>query len=510
MLFRSEPEHVGALALTGEIFIRRGMYEEAAANLARLSTIEAAPPKNRVTAGIAAVDLYENKLDRYDRALEVLVALHHAKLSSLPVRERLARAAARTGSWKEATAILEELMQERPEAQGRIEAARLALAIHRDRLGDMTRAGRAVVKLLEESPADGEALDILFGLDGVDAETLHSIYSRAIEALLAALKTNPLDVTALKRLARVARAIADSELEHVALATLVLLTGPDPASERAISQFLAKKPRTPQRVMQDEMRAALVAPHDDPPVSRLFQLLGPTLAEALGPSLQSLSIGKRDRVDPKSGLALRGEIATWASTFGIETIDLYIGGTNPMLVQGIPGETPAIVVGSGIHLPLTPPMRARIARELWAIGRGTTVLRTRDEQTIAAIIVAACHLADVRFDAPPSPVLVEIEKLLTKAIARKTKKALPEICRAIVASHQDTLVWRKRALMTLARAALVASGDVAFVVLDTLGEPPERVMTSLKNDDRAAELLRFVMSPTYVDIRRSLGLEERS
>ncbi|MDB4995064.1 MAG: Exonuclease SbcC, partial [Myxococcaceae bacterium] len=55
-----EPEHVGALALTGEIFIRRGQYEEAATSLATLATIEEAPPKNRVTAGIAAVDLYEN------------------------------------------------------------------------------------------------------------------------------------------------------------------------------------------------------------------------------------------------------------------------------------------------------------------------------------------------------------------------------------------------------------------------------------------------------------------
>ncbi|MGH7330344.1 MAG: tetratricopeptide repeat protein, partial [Polyangiaceae bacterium] len=62
-----EPEHVGALALTGEIFIRRGMFEEAAENLAKLATLNDAPPKNRVTAGIAAVDLYENKLDRYDK-----------------------------------------------------------------------------------------------------------------------------------------------------------------------------------------------------------------------------------------------------------------------------------------------------------------------------------------------------------------------------------------------------------------------------------------------------------
>ena len=42
-----DDNHVGALALTGEIFIRRGMFAEAAEKLARLATVEAAPPKNR-------------------------------------------------------------------------------------------------------------------------------------------------------------------------------------------------------------------------------------------------------------------------------------------------------------------------------------------------------------------------------------------------------------------------------------------------------------------------------
>src|SRR5690606_959964 len=38
-----DEDHVGALALTGEIFIRRGMFEEAAHKLARLARVEAAP-----------------------------------------------------------------------------------------------------------------------------------------------------------------------------------------------------------------------------------------------------------------------------------------------------------------------------------------------------------------------------------------------------------------------------------------------------------------------------------
>ena len=140
-----DENHVGALALTGEIFIRRGMFAEAAEKLARLATIEAAPPKNRITAGVAAVDLYENKLGRHDLALQVLLALCTMRSSRRCPSASGSRAPRRgRAAWAEATRILEELMNERPERDGRIEAARLAIAIHRDRLHSPHRAIAAV------------------------------------------------------------------------------------------------------------------------------------------------------------------------------------------------------------------------------------------------------------------------------------------------------------------------------------------------------------------------------
>ena len=54
--------------------------------------VESAPPKNRVTAGVAAVDLYENKLGQHDRALSVLIALHQAKPLSFREKKMLERA----------------------------------------------------------------------------------------------------------------------------------------------------------------------------------------------------------------------------------------------------------------------------------------------------------------------------------------------------------------------------------------------------------------------------------
>jgi cellulose synthase operon protein C len=501
-----DPDHVGALALLGEINIRRGKFDEAAGALGRLAALEAAPAKNRLTAGVAAVDLYENKLNAHERALEILLTLHRAKLSNLPVRERLARAAARTGAWAEATSILEELMFERPEAEGRIEAARLAMAIHRDRLNAPEGARAAIVKLLDEKPGDAEAIDMLL-------QTTHprDVQERLLEAARAALRDSvaaqPTDVPTIRRLVRVARALQDLPLQQAALGALVCLGSADSQADSTFAQLAARGGRTPQVAVSESSMKAILAPGDSGPLADLFALLGPTLAVALGPSLQACGVGRRDKVDPRSGIALRNEIAAWAGALGIQEFDLYVGGNDAGAVQGIPGETPALVVGTGVNAPLTAIARSRVARELLAILRGTTVARSRDDVTMAAIVVAACRQADVKIDNPAYAVLAEIERLIGKELSRKTRKVLPDVCRAIVAQRADAREWTKHALASQARIAVVASGDPSVVLADVLGVPADRLGKVVPGDARAQDLLRFVLSPQYLDIRTSLGLE---
>lgn len=502
-----DENHVGALALTGEIFIRRGMFAEAAEKLARLATVELAPPKNRITAGVAAVDLYENKLGRHDLALAVLVALHDAKLTTLPVRERLARAAARTGSWSEATRILEELMLERPEREGRIEAARLAIAIHRDRLHAPHGAVAAVSKLLDEAPGDGEALDVVVALDPSIPQR-RALLERGRDAILMALHEQPGHLDNQRRLARISHALGDTSLEQSALSCAVALGGPDGSSEQMIVLLGSKKPRVPLVALTEPMLRQILAPGDDGAISEMFALLGPTLADALGPQLSALGVHpKKDRIDPRAGISLRNEIATWAGAFGIKEFDLYVGGKDAGGVQGIPGETPAIVVGSGVNAPLSPTTRGRVARELLAIVRGTTITRWRDDSTIAAIVVAACNITKVPVDHPPFAVLAEVERLIGKAISRKTKAAITPVCKMFVSSGQDARQWAARARASQGRVAVLASGDVSVVLADVFGEPVERLGGVARDDLRAHELLRFVLSRPFFDLRRTLGLE---
>ncbi len=502
-----EPDHVGALALAGEIFIRKGRYEAAAEALGRLAKVEAAPPKNRVTAGIAAVDLYENKLNRFDLGLDVLLALHRAKLTTLAVRERLARAAARAGAWTEAANILEELMNDRPTAESRVEAAQLALAIHRDRLGDPNGALPAIIKVLGESPSNGDAIDLLLVTDR-EPEARMNLLAQSRAALVRSFADAPLGGVVVERLAHVAAALSDDALEHSALAVALTLGAGAGVARMRVAQLANAAPRLPRTALSESMKKALLAPGDEGPLADLFMVLGPTLAEGLGPTLATSGVGKRDRVDARSGLPLRNEIAAWAGAFGVREFDLYVGGKDPTAVQGIPGEPGSIVVGPGLNSPLPIPVRARVARELFAMSRGTTIIGFRDDTAVAAVVVAASKLAEVRFESPQYAVQAEIDKLISKVISKKTKRLLPDIFRRILSSTLDARTWARAARASQDRVAALACGDVGVVLGEALGLSPENLAAHVSGDVRAEELLRFVLSPEYLGLRRSLGLEE--
>ncbi len=493
-----EPDHVGALALTGEIFLKRQMYAEAAERLSHLASLDAAPPKNRVTAGVASADIFENKLDQGRRAVEVLVMLHKAGLSTMPVRERLAKSAARAGAWEEATAILEQLMNERAEREGRTDAARLAMTIYRDKLGDPARAAAAVSKVLEDLPGDAEAIDLLLG---VEVRNKRTLLERARDTVLAALQKAPSDPEAARRLVRIAGALGDAPLEGASAAVAMAIGGGDPAIDVALSRARARAPRAmPQWALTPEHLRALCSPQDDGPLATLFAAIAPAVGEALGPTLSALGVGKRDRVDARAGLQMRADIAAWAGAFGIGEFELYVGGNNALGVQGVAGELPAIVVGPNVKSPFDPITLARVTRELFALARGTTVMRTRDDTTIAAVVVAACHIAEVPINSPPYAILAEVEKALKSAMPRKVRKAIPEVCAAVAQSGVDPKAYARAALASQSRVAAVACGEVQNVVADMV--PP-----AAPNDPRVMELCKFVLSPTFVQLRRALGLE---
>jgi hypothetical protein len=126
---------------------------------------------------------------------------------------------------------------------------------------------------------------------------------------------------------------------------------------------------------------------------------------------------------------------------------------------------------------------------------------------MSAIVVAACRLADVPIEHPAYAVLAEIERLVGKALPRRTRKAMTDVCKAIVTSGADVRTWSRRALASHDRIAVIAGGDPVAVLADITGLPVDRLGSAIERDARAEELLRYILSQGYLDARASLGLE---
>jgi Tfp pilus assembly protein PilF len=504
-----EPDHVGALALSGEIFITVGRFEEAATHLAELAEHPQAPTQQRLMSGVAAVDLFENKLQDPQRALAVLTALHAAKLSTLPVRERLAKVATKAGAFEQAVAALELLMNERDTRDGRMQAARLALAIYRDKLKRPALAQAAVEKLLSESPDDGEAIELVLS-GAIPENKARPLLARAQVTLVQRLTDNPLDEARVAWLAKVAQFLGNMPQRQAALGALAAIGKGSPEIDKELSQLDRRVANVPKIAITDAALPNLADPDDRGAVTELMRVMATTITEALGPNLQAFGVTKKERVDPRAGLPIRNEVAAWAGALGIGEFELYVGGSDPGAVRALALETPAIVVGASVTAPLSPIHRQALARELYALRRGTTVLGHRESDDVAALIVAACRVGEVELPTPSFAMLGEFQRLLSKEASgwgsRQLRKVLPGLARAVADEAPDLLGWVRAATSSLDRMAAIAAGDVSWVLGGRTRAP---VGDGREERARAERLLAFVLSPTYLDLREQLGMGVR-
>ena len=501
-----EPDHVGALALAAEISIATNRFSDAAKYLDRLARLESAPKNQRVMSGLAAADLFDSKLNLPELAVSVLLVLDNANLSTLAVRERIARSAARSENWDLAGEFLTGLADTRESSVGRVEAARLVLSIYRDKIASPASALPAVQRLFTELPYDGEAIDYLLEQPFSPDENC-DLCSRARDALRERIFDEPFDSESIDRLAQVAAILDDAPLRQVALSALVMLEAGTPEIEEELTRLQSRIARVPTIAIDEACYSELAADGDEGPISDLFRQLAPCFSEALGPGLTVLGVTKKQRIDPRSGLPVRNEIAAWAGALGLGEFDLYIGGIEPDNVVGIPTETPALVIGTSVRSPLHPQHRQLVARELCAIRRGTSVLRHRSPADIAALVVATCRLADVNISAPAYALVDEFSRLLSSVLPRRVRKSLPTICAALAKSTVDPLDWYVAATGSLDRMAALAAGDVSLVVGQAAIHGITEAMSSLR--ERQERLLRYVFSLNYLSLRERLGVRVR-
>jgi hypothetical protein len=498
-----EPQHPGALALSAEISINLERYADAVALLTRLAECEQASPEERLTAGLAAVDLCENRLGSTEQALRILGIVEHAGLTTLAVRERFARSAAKAGAWDQAVTVLERLMFERKEPEERAEAARLALVIHRDRRAAPAAAGLATKVLLGLLPDDAEALDLV--LSGVFPEPLASeLLSIGKTALASSTAREPTNTDALRRLSRIAERLGDVQLRQSTLGALVALGEAQDRRPELVSLERRISTLPPSSVSGDVL-AELLDPQDRGPIPELLAQMGPYLAEAFGPRREAFEVSRRERVSPRAGTPLRDEIAAWVAAFGLGEFELYVSPLPSERIVVLGADPLTIIAGASVTTPLGPFQRLMLARALYASGRGLAPLLQLEAPDVVALIGALCTLGKVSLSRAPLARQHDFERQLAKLLPRKARKLLPERARDVRAAEAGLDDWVRAASATLDRVAAVAVGDPSVILADA----PARESDEGAVRERAQRLLRFMLSPGFEGLRQRFGVSVR-
>ncbi len=491
-----DPQHVGARALGSEIFIHLRNYAQAADELAQLAAMPHAPPEQRHMSALAAVDLYDSHLADVDAVLNVLRSMANAPGDGMAVKERVAKSVARAGRWEEAVALLGELAVERKTSAGRAEAARLRLAILRDEIRSPVQLSETVQVLLRNSPADAEALDLI--LDGaLDETTSAALLFEHLPHLLRETAER-LQPESAARLARAAEHLNRSDVRLLALASLACL---GTASEGALAELRSLQqlcPSHPLTALDGASLEALVDPDDSGPLLQIMRELAPHLPEVIGPTLHSLGFGRRERKRALDRADVRAEVAAWKRALLLEhEPEMFIGGADPERIDVFAeGKHGSLVLGLDVRAPLEPAQRGALASAVFSLRHGTSVALSRGPVEVAALLASAVRITGASVPGPAFALAPEFERLLSRELPRRVRRAIEPLAAQASAQQQDPLHYAHAALATLDRVAAIAAGEF-FVVPTPLEEEALQ---------RQRRLLAFCLSPTYLAIRRQLGM----
>jgi hypothetical protein len=512
-LRRLEPSHVGALALAGTIFIQRGDFERAAEHMALLASNPEAPRQERLVSGVTAADLFDGKLGRAKDAVVVLRGLEQDGIATTPVRERLVRAAARAGDWRTTTSALERLMVEREEPKGRIEAARLCLAIWRDKLREPTGARASVERLLRESPDDPEALGLLLATE-FEASFRNGALLAARDRLIDELRRNPVDAARVRLLHRTADVLKDDRLRIAVRGALPVVVAPERPLDAELDAHVASPPNGSVGLEWGRLMP-FVDSSFDPSLAGLLPIVDETLSAALGSTLDALDVGRRQRVDVRTAGPVAAELLAWAKWAGLGEFEVYVGGNAPREIRGVRTEgTAAFVLGGEVRA-LDRTSRASLVREVIALKLGASACERADDRRMSAALVALLQelelpVAPSRLAAPAPADQAVIAKAVRKEISRRVRKAAAEPARAFASASNVALPTALEGLRrTMDRLVTVLVGDASAALASGLRVAPAELPALAPSNERARSLLQFVLSSNFTELSRGLGTGAR-
>jgi tetratricopeptide (TPR) repeat protein len=476
-----------------------------------ISDLEEAPER-KARYYYTMAQLYRDKIDDADRAVELFneaLDLHPAFLEAF---ERINKILTQNRNWKQLERAYRKMLH-RIAGKGNAELEhelwyQLGL-IYRDRIGDRDKAIDAFKMASHSRPDDLKDRHILSELYEVSER-----FDEAVEQQRFILEKDPLKLDPYRSLYRLFLHKRTYDEAWCAAAAISFMQKAEPEEYQFFEDY------RPQGILQVKGRLnnelwnkALFHPTLNIYVSKIFEAIA---AAALKAKMAQMGGGYRPpdknfREDVATSTITFARTFGWtAQVLGVPIPELYIRNDQPGAIKALVADPRASEAGRAVLSGFQPHEFAFICGKHLASHRPELFIRNLfpAQTDLTVMLFAGMVIAD-----PKTPLPQELAtnvrataQALSQFMDTQARDYLGNVVKRFVqeGAKVNIKTWMRAAELTACRAALLVCGDleVAKKILSAEGATPE-----LTAADKMKDLLVFTLSENYAVLRKALGVE---
>lgn len=389
--------------------------------------------------------------------------------------------------------------------------------IYRSRLKQIDNSIASFVMASRIRPDDMRIREILAALYETQPDTLE----KAIAEHRWLIAQRPDRFESYRRLIDLFKRTKRPDAAWCVAALLVTLGQATEAERNFYDRYRPQTMAEPQRVVDHTMWGQAVASRmEETELSRILELVYVGLGKNLNArSEKDFGLKKKNRLDLSEGLLVASTLRNILKMFGMQAPEVYRA-EEPSGLEILQTNPPRMRIGTDF-------MTGRDDRELaYHFAKRLTYFQPSHmiatlypREALESLYLAAASLVDpgyqipMRADVDPAATqailqqAAEVRTVLEKGLSPDLRQQLTAVMRAHWARGRGPNMgaWHRGIELTACHAGLVACGDPALAGKLIKEEPSG--LSKLKNSDKLKDMVHYVLSDTYLNLRRQLGVE---
>jgi hypothetical protein len=458
--------------------------------------------------------IYRDKLEDLDRAVELFNESLDLNPSYLQAFERINKILTQEKNWKQLERSYRKMIH-RLVGKGNTDLEhtlwhQLGL-IYRDRLQRPEEAIEAFKMATALKPDDMVEHQILSELYEVSEK-----FDDAISEQRKILESDPLKIEPYRSLYRLYLQKHAYDEAWTLAAAMAFMKKIDAEQKQFFEDYRPQGMlQVKGRLTNDHWLKHLFHPDENIYVSKIMEMIAPAALQAKIAQLQAQgklpSLDKRFKQDPATSTVTFAKTFGWAAqVLGIQAPELYVRNDVPGSIVAVPAVPPASLAGQTVLTGFQPQELTFICAKHLSHYRGEHYIRTLFPTQAELTIVL---FAGVMIAAPNTPMPADMQAQI-RATAQELAKYMQPVqlegLRIVVKKFIDEGAkanikrWNQAVEQTACRAGLLVCGDLE-IAKKIIGAEPS-LPGDLSPQEKMKDLLLFSVSEHYTELRKALGI----